>query len=161
MTMSDQTKINTAGPVDPGAAGRAKLYAGLALVTPLLSFLATFGIFTADQVSSVNGFLTAALGLLGTFGFGLAASKTNKQVHDGTFDQVANPVDDAFKAIAVIRQQADDTLNHAVTQAAQATQAIQSATAMIPGGFGGVTGAVLPGAVGDLIQWARDNTDGR
>lgn len=159
MIMSDQTKINTAGPVDTGAAGRAKLYAGLALVTPLLSFLATFGIFTADQVNSVNGFLTAALGLLGTFGFGLAATKTNKQVHDGTFDQVANPVTDAFQAIAVIRQQADDTLNSAVTQAAQATQAIQNATAMLPGAA--AVSAVLPGAVGDLIQWARDNTDGQ
>lgn len=151
--MSDQTQFQTIGPADPNAGMRAKLYTGLALVTPLLSFLATFGIFTGDQVNAISGFLTATLGLLGTFGFGLAATKTNKQVHDGTFQQAPpDPVGNVFEQLDILKGQVDRTVADATSQVANAAAMIQSAVSNIPGG-----NTVMSGPVGDLVQSMLDN----
>jgi hypothetical protein len=149
--------VTTAGPADPNAGTRAKLYASLAVLTPVLSALATFGILSNDQAGAINGFITAAMGLLGAFGFGLAASKTNKQVNNGTFDAApANPVSDAFDALNQIKDHVDATVFHAQDQVGQAVQAITGAVSMLPGGAA-VTNAVLSGPVGDLIQSVSDH----
>lgn len=156
MTMTQPIYTATAGPADPNAGARAKLYAGLAVITPLLGFLATFNIVTTEQGNAISAFITAAMGLLGVFGFGLAASKTNKQSKDGTFDAApVNPAGDVFDALGKIKQQVDDTVTHATSQVAQATAAIQGAASMIPGG-GAFTNSVLSGPVGDLIQAMTD-----
>lgn len=89
--MSTPIYTATAGPADPNGGLRAKFYAGLAVVVPLLSFLATLGVLTSDQASAITAALTSVTGLLGTFGFGLAAVKTNKQSKNGTFDPAPPP----------------------------------------------------------------------
>lgn len=156
MTMTQPYYTATAGPVDANAGARAKLYAGLAVITPMLGFLATFNIVTTEQGNAISAFITAAMGLLGVFGFGLAASKTNKQTKDGTFDPApANPVGNIFEQLGQIKTQVDDTVVHATTQVAQATAAIQGAVSMIPGGAG-ISNAVMAGPVGDLIQAMTD-----
>ena len=94
MTMTEPTKIFTLGPADPNAGTRGKIYSVLTLITPLLGFLATFGILNADQANSINGFIAAATGLLGTFGllgFGMAAKSTKKQLDNGTFEAAPEP----------------------------------------------------------------------
>lgn len=154
--MSDQTQFQTVGPADPNAGMRAKLYTGLAVVTPLLSFLATFGIFTGEQVNAISGFLTATLGLLGTFGFGLAATKTNKQVHNGTFTEAPpDPVGNVFEQLGILKGQVDRTVADATNQVSNAAAMIQSAVSTIPGGSA-VNAAVMSGPVGDLVQSMLD-----
>lgn len=146
----------TAGPADPNASTRAKLYAGLAVITPLLGFLATFNIVTTEQGNAITGFITAAMGLLGVFGFGLAASKTNKQTKDGTFDQApASPVLDAFQAINAIKDHVDATVADTQTKVAEGVAAIQGAASLLPGGAA-ISAAVMSGPVGDLIQAMTD-----
>jgi len=155
MTMTEPTRIFTVGPVDPNAGMRGELYAGLALVIPTLSFLATLGIFTADQVNAVSGFLTAAVGLLGTFGFGLAAAKTNKQVRNGTFEAAPapepTPVLDAFQAVDAIKTHVDQVVDHAQSKVSEGVAAIQGAASLLPGGTF-VNAAMMAGPVGDLLR---------
>jgi hypothetical protein len=150
----------TQGPADPNAGARGKLYSGLALVLPLLSFLATFGIFTSDQVDSLSGFITAGMGLLGAFGFGLAAVKTNKQIKNGTFEPVPPaPASAVIEQLSQIRNEVDKTVEHAQSQLADGVAAIQAVTSMLPGGsvLGATTARVLSGPVGDLIQAMADS----
>lgn len=160
-TATGTAEVATAGPADPGAGTRAKLYSGLALLTPLLSFLATFGIFTGDQANALVGVSTAVVGALSAFGFGLAAKKTTAQVANGTFQPApANPVADAFQAIDAIAAHAADTkAAAAVSGVADALGAIQSAVSLLPGGnrpdLGGLAN-LLPGPVGDLVQDLAD-----
>lgn len=146
----------TVGPADPKAAGRAKVWASLAVITPLLAALATFGILSDDQANALNGAITAGIGLMTAFGFGFAAKKTNEQVHNGTFQ--APPATNVFDQLGEIKTQVDATVDYAQTQAQQAVTAIQGATAMIPGGAL-VTGAVMSGPVGDLIQAMTDRQE--
>lgn len=148
----------TVGPADPKAAGRAKVWASLAVVTPLLAALATFGILSDDQANALNGAITAGIGLMTAFGFGFAAKKTNEQVHNGTFQ--APPAVNVFDQLGQIKTQVDATVEHAQTAATQAVNTIQGVTAMLPGGAF-INSAVQSGPVGDLIQWARDNTNGQ
>ncbi|UXE04422.1 holin [Mycobacterium phage Funsized] len=146
----------TAGPVDPNAGLRAKLYSGLALLTPLLSFAASFGIFSSDQANALTGVATAVVGALSAFGFGLAATKTNKQVANGTFDAApTSPVLDAFQSINAVKDHVDATVADAQAKVTQGVDAIKSAAALLPGGTA-ITNAVLAGPVGDLIQDLTD-----
>ncbi|ORA25151.1 hypothetical protein [Mycobacterium aquaticum] len=155
MTMTDQTKIYTLGPADPNAGVRAKLYAGLALITPLLSALATFGIVSTDQANAATGFVTAAVGLLSAFGFGLAAKNTNRQVKDGTFDPVPpaepHPVTSAFDGLTQLQAGVNAAVDQAQAKVAEGVAAIQGAAALLPGGTQ-VTDAVMNGPVGDLLR---------
>ena len=121
--MSTPIYTATAGPADPNGGLRAKFYAGLAVVVPLLSFLATLGVLTSDQASAITAALTSVTGLLGTFGFGLAAVKTNKQSKDGTFDappvistaeQIANAIP-ALAQEAANKQAEVDLIKHVAT----------------------------------------------
>lgn len=141
----------TVGPADPNAGTRAKLYSGLALIVPALSFLATFGILSSDQVNALNGAITGIIGVLGAFGFGLAARKTNQQVHNGTFEEAPpNPVGTAFDQLDTIKQAVDQTIDHAQTRVGEAVAAIQGAAAILPGGAA-ASNAIFNGPVGDLI----------
>lgn len=150
--------VQTAGPVDPNAGLRGKLYAGLAMITPLLSFLATFHTITTDQANSLSAAITAVMGALGAFGFGLAAVKTNKQVKDGTFDPApVNNVLNAFEQINAIKTHVDQTVADTVSAVQGASQTIQQATSLIPVGIpgGGIMSAVTAQgsqAVDDLIR---------
>ena len=149
--MSDQTKIQTVGPADPNAPARAKVWAGLAVLTPLIAALATFGILSDDQASAVNGALTAVIGLLSAFGFGFVAKKTNEQVNNGTFDEAPpDPVGNVFEQLDILKTQVDRTVSDATSQVTNAAAMIQSAMSVIPGA------AVLSGPVGDLIQAMSD-----
>lgn len=160
--------VATAGPADPNAGTRAKLYSGLALITPLLSFLASFGVFTGDQANALVGFTTAAVGVLSAFGFGLAATKTNKQVANGTFEAppppvVVSPVDNALEQLTTLQSAVNEQVDKAQTRVADGLQLIQAAASLLPGGapanVGGVVGGVgsiLPGPLGDLVQDLAD-----
>ena len=88
--MSDIIYTATAGPADPNAGTRQKIYSTLKLVTPLLGLAATFGLLSQDQVGAVNGAIAAGttlLGAFGLFGFGLASKNTKAQIDNGTFDK--------------------------------------------------------------------------
>lgn len=162
--MSDQTGITsttpggaTAGPADPNAPGRAKLYAGLAALTPVLSFLATFGIVTSEQVNAISAALTAGIGLLGAFGFGFAATKTSAQVKNGTFDSApVLPAVPALEQLAILRDQAAAEVERAVTTVQSgvdtmttAAQAAAQVLGQVPGG------GPAAQAVQELIDSAR------
>lgn len=156
--MTDQTKIYTLGPTDPNAGTRGKVYSVLTLVTPLLGFLATFGILNTDQANSINGFIAAATGLLGTFGFlgfGMAAKNTNRQVKDGTFDPVPpvepHPVTSAFDGLTQLQAGVNAVVDEAQAKVAEGVAAIQGAAALLPGGTQ-ATDAVMAGPVGDLLR---------
>jgi hypothetical protein len=154
--VSDQTKIQTVGPEDPNAPTRSKGYALLAVAFPIVGALATFGVLSADQASAITGFATAALGLAGAFGFGFVANKTNKQVHNGTFDEAPpDPVGNVFEQLDILKNQVDRTVSDATSQVTNAAAMIQSAVSAIPGGSL-VSGAVFSGPVGDLIQAMSD-----
>lgn len=153
------TAVQTAGPADPNAPTRGKFYAALTVLFPLIGALATFGVMSTDQASAITAFATAALGLAGTFGFGLAAKNTNKQVKNGTFD--AAPVDpnapvlNAFEQLNAIKQNVDQTIAQTVQQVGQAQSVMQSATQLIPGPFGDLAGGLLgagSAAVEDLLR---------
>lgn len=139
--MSDQTKIQTAGPEDPKATTRAKVWAGLAVVGPLLSALATFGIMSNDQANAINGAVTAALGLMTAFGFGFAAKKTSEQVNNGTFDAAPElPAVSALEQMKILRDQATYEVEQAVAN-------VQNGADMIAAATTGVLGALpIPGA---------------
>lgn len=142
----------TVGPEDVKASGRAKMYAALTVLTPLLSALATFGVLSSDQSNALVAALTAVTGLLTAFGFGVAAKNTTKQVNNGTFNPP--PAVDAFDALSKLQQQVDATVEHAKTQVQDVTTVIQGAAAMIPGGQ--LVSGVFTGPVGDLIQGMAD-----
>lgn len=147
----------TVGPVDPSAGTRAKLYSGLALLTPLLSFLASFGVFTSDQSNALIGVSTAVVGALSAFGFGLAASKTNKQVANGTFQPApVNPVQAPLEQLAVIQDAVNKTVDQAQARVADGVNFIQAAASLIPGGASPQFGKLIPGPVGDLVQDLAD-----
>ena len=146
----------TAGRADTGAGLRAKLYAVLTVLLGVPAIVQLFGLITADQAVSVTKILAGVLGLVGAGGLGLAASKTNKQVSNGTFDPApANPVGDVFASLNQIKQQVDDTVAHTTAQVTAATAAITGAVAMIPGG-GLITSAITTGPVGDFVQRMSD-----
>lgn len=114
--MSTSIYTATAGPADPKAGTRAKIYSGLALLTPLLSFLASFGVFSAPQANALTGLATAVAGVLSAFGFGLAAKKTTEQTKNGTFDPAPEPeppistADQIANAIPTVLKDAADTI---------------------------------------------------
>lgn len=149
----------TAGPADPNAGSRAKLYSGLALLTPLLSFLATFGVFTSDQSNALIGVSTAVVGALSAFGFGLAAKKTNKQVANGTFDPapppvVVAPIDQPLEALTTIQKAANDAVDQVQAKVSDGINFITAAASMIPGGAPANPGGLLPGLaeLADLMR---------
>lgn len=145
----------TAGPADVKASGRAKAYAGLAVFFPLVSALATFGLLTSDQANSINGFITAGIGLMGAFGlagFGVAASKTKSQVDNGTFDRAPElPAVPALEQIKILRDAADQELNRGVDAAKASADVITSIIGGIP-----VIGGPLSAATGNVIDSADD-----
>jgi hypothetical protein len=157
-TAADGTsQVATAGPADPNAGVRGKIYAGLAVLTPLMSFLAAFGVLTGEQVNGINTFLSSAVGLAGLFGFGFAAKKVSDQKKNGTFEAAPNlPVLNTFEQLNAIKVAVDDTVTTTQQQVAAATAAIQNATAALPGGAL-VSGAVGVGsqAVSDLLAAVR------
>lgn len=149
--MTQPVYAPTAGPADPNAGVRAKLYSGLALITPLLSFLATFNIFTSVQVNAVTGALTAVMGVLSAFGFGLAATKTHTQVKNGTFEPAPPPppVDaktTALDSLTHLKNEVNSAVEEAQARALDGITAIQVAAASIPG-----VGAVVT-PIGDLLR---------
>lgn len=159
--MSDQTKIQTAGPEDPKATTRAKVWAGLAVVGPLLSALATFGIMSNDQANAINGAVTAALGLMTAFGFGFAAKKTSEQVNNGTFDAAPQlPAYSALEQLAILRDQSAAEFDRAVSNAQSGAEAITTAATSVIGALP-IPGAAqaaqtVDGAV-DLVQELIEN----
>ena len=154
--MSSPIYTATSGPADPGAGTRAKLYSGLAVLTPLLSALATFGVISSDQSNALVGFVTAGVGLLSAFGFGLAATKTNHQLKDGTFDPapppvLVAPVDNALEQLTTLQSAVNDQVDKAQARVADGITFIQAAASMIPGG--------APGRPGDLLAGLSDLTN--
>lgn len=154
MTMSDQTKIQTAGPVDENAGVRGKSYAVLAVAFPLIGALATFGVLSVDQANAITGFATAAMGLAGAFGFGVAAKNTNKQVKNGTFDPApVLPAVHALEQLVILRDQATTEVDRAV---ANVQTGVDTITAAATGVLGGIPGAgPIAAAVQDLINDVR------
>jgi hypothetical protein len=139
--MSEQ--IQTAGPADPKAPGYAKLYAILAVVGPLVSGLATFGILSNDQAGAVNGALTALLGLLSAFGFGVAAKRTSTQVNNGTFDKAPElPAVSALEQLKILRDQAGAEVDRAVANVQSGADLIASATTTVLNAIPGASGVV-------------------
>lgn len=161
MTMT--ASLQTAGPADPAASLRAKIYAGLSALLGLITLAVTLGFLTADQGTSVAQIVQGVIGLVGAGGLAVAAAKTNKQVNNGTFDPApVNSnlgIDNALHSIDAIKQHVDDTVNQAQAKVAEGVAAIQGAAAMIPGGSA-VSSAVFSGPVGDLIQAMLDH-DGK
>jgi hypothetical protein len=152
------TAVQTAGPVDTNAPTRGKFYAALTVLFPLIGALATFGLLSTDQASSITTFATAAMGLAGAFGFGVAAKNTNKQVKNGTFD--AAPIDpnapvlNVFEQLQAIQDGVNKTVATTVQQVGEAQSVIKSATALIPGPFGELAGGLASagyGAINDLL----------
>lgn len=165
--MSDQTKIvtisdggvATAGPADPNASMRAKVWASFAVLTPLLAALATFGILSDEQANALNGAVTAAVGLLSAFGFGFVAKKTNEQVKNGTFDPAPTlPAYTALEQMAILRDQAAAEVDRAVSTVQAGAEAMTSATQVAASVLGAVPipGAQQAvGAVQDLLDDIR------
>ncbi|AER48670.1 holin [Mycobacterium phage Ares] len=140
----------TIGPADPNAPTRAKVWAGLAVIAPLLSFLATFGILSSDQANAINGALTAVVGVLTAFGFGVAAKKTSEQVKNGTFDPAPPPpppvlVPPAMSAVEGITAVANQ-FNDLVTGVTSGVKHVQDVVGGLAGAIPGLSG--LPGLQG-------------
>jgi hypothetical protein len=154
MTMTQPYYTATAGPADPNAGFRAKLYGGLALLSGVVTFLQAVHIIDAGQASSISGLLSAVTTLLGAFGFGLAAVKTNSQVSNGTFDAAPPPppVLTAADSIQVLGQQLQDVVTASVQKVTEGLATVHAAA----GAISAVPGVVLPGPVGDLIQAMHD-----
>lgn len=89
--MSSPIYTATAGPADPNAPIRAKVYAGISAALGIVGFLATFKVLTADQALSIKDFAESGMNLAGSFGLGFAAVKTTKQTKNGTFDAPPPP----------------------------------------------------------------------
>lgn len=147
--MSDQTKIPynvpspTAGPIDPNAGARGKFYAALTVLFPLIGAMATFGVLSVDQANAITGFATAAMGLAGAFGFGLAAKNTNKQVKNGTFDPApVLPAVPALEQLAILRDQAATEVDRAVANVQTGVDTITAAATSVLGSVPGVGPAV-------------------
>lgn len=81
----------TAGPADPKAGLRAKIYAVLAGLLGLLGVAQTFGVLDAPQSASIAQIITAVIALLGGGGLAVATAKTTTQVKNGTFDPAPEP----------------------------------------------------------------------
>lgn len=128
--MSDTPYTATAGPADPNAGTRAKIYSSLKLITPLIGLAATFGLLTQDQVSAVNGAIAAGttlLGAFGLFGFGLAAKNTKTQLNNGTFDAAPQlPAVSALEQMVILRDQAAQEVDKSVSNAKAGADAIQA-----------------------------------
>lgn len=114
------TPVQTAGPADPNAGARAKVYAGIGAVFGLLTLAQVFGLIKADQAASIKDFIDSGAGLAATFGFGFVASKTKKQVGNGTFDPPPpapepdpqlSTADQIVNAIPAVLQDAADKLS--------------------------------------------------
>jgi hypothetical protein len=149
--------VTTAGPADPNASTRVKTYTVLTGLLGLIPILTVFKVITTDQGVAVGNAAQALIGLAGAFGFAFVATKTKKQVDNGTFEAApANPVNDAFDALNQIKDHVDATVFHAQDQVGQAVQAITGAVSMLPGGAA-VSAAVTSGPVGDLIQSISDH----
>lgn len=124
MTMSSPIYTATAGPADPNAGTRAKVYAGISAALGVVGFLATFKVLTADQALSIKDFAESGMNLAGSFGLGFAAVKTNKQTKNGTFDappvistaeQIANAIPTVLQAAADKQAEVDLIKNVAAT----------------------------------------------
>ncbi len=149
----------TIGPADAKAGTRAKIYSGLAVLTPLLSALATFGVITTEQGGALVGLATAATGVLSAFGFGLAATKTNQQVKDGTFDTapppvVVSPIDQPLETLGQLQRAVNESVDAAQSRVVDGINFIQAAASMIPGGAPANPGGLLPG-LSDLVEAMR------
>lgn len=155
----------TAGPVDPGAGTRQKIYSGLKLVIPLIGFAATFGLLSQDQVTALNGLIaagTTAIGAFGLFGFNLADKNTKKQLGNGTFDPAPElPAYSALEQLIILRDQASHEVDknlEKVQAGADAFQAMGTAVAKSIGVPSVVTGAVNTGV--DMVQQLMDRANG-
>lgn len=147
----------TAGPADPNAPTRVKSYAVLAALLGLIPALTAFKVITTDQGAAIGQFVQSGIGLAGAFGFAFVATKTSKQIKNGTFEPAPNvPALTVFEQLAAIKSEVDDTIQVVQTQVGGAASMIRDAAAVIPGASM-VLDAIKPGVVGDLIGWANDN----
>lgn len=141
--------VQTQGPVDPNAGFRAKLYAGLAVLTGVVSLVQSFGLINSDQGGNIGLIITGVGGLLGAGGLAVAASKTNAQTKNGTFDPAPpNPVANAVEGIKAVQSQWEE-LSSAV---ATGLGVVQGAASLIPG----LSTVVAPGGlVDDFLHGAQ------
>lgn len=151
----------TQGPVDPNAGFRAKLYAGLGLLSGLVTFLQAINLIDAGQAASIASIIGGVTTLLSTFGFGLAAAKTNAQVKDGTFDaapepvvEPANPAITAVQAIQAVGQQFNDLVT-GVTAGVQQVQDVAGGLAAALPALGGIA----PGSLAQQVLAAVNDRD--
>lgn len=101
---------------------RLYLYVAGTVAFAALSLLSTFKLIDPNTAATVSAALTSVLGLFGVTVAGTAAYNTNKQRHDGTFEQV-EPADQVVNGInAVLEAQAQaqaqvERVKDAVSQA--------------------------------------------
>lgn len=133
--------VETAGPVDPNAGARAKVYGGVALVFGLVTAAQAFHFVSADQAASIKDFIDSGLGLAGAFGFGFVAYKTNGQVKNGTFD-AAPPPPPAMSAVEQVKAVQEQFTDFTKT-VADGVQLIQGVAAGVPG----LSAVVQPGSL--------------
>lgn len=159
--MASQIINTTAVAVDPNVGARSKLYAGLGLALPLISFLASFNIFTTEQGNALAGFLTAGAGLATAFGFGLAATKSNNQAKnaidlDALPAPIVTPAVAAVDAIATVASQYNDLINTVTSGVQQVHDTVGNLAAVLPG-LPGVFSGLAPGSLAyQAVQAAGD-----
>lgn len=159
--MSDQTKIQTAGPADPNAPIAAKFYAVSTGFLGLVGVAATFGLITAEQSASLGAVASTGGAFIGAVTAAVAAFRTRKQVNNGTFDPAppAPPAIAVLDQLPVIKQAVDKAVAHQVQVVDQASAAIRDVAAQLP-----VAGpAVGRGAdlVADLLRAVRATDENR
>lgn len=154
--MSDQTKIQTAGPADPDAKRRELVnYIGF-LLTGVLGLALIFGAINQGTADHLELLIGGVLGLAGGGNQLRTALKIRQQVNNGTFDPApAVSVQDAFHSINAIKTHVDDVVEQVQAKVSEGVSAIQGAASLIPGGTVATT-AVLSGPVGDLVQAYAD-----
>lgn len=152
--MSDQTRVQTAGPVDPNAPLAQKFYTVVSSLLGLVSLAATFNVVTTDQAASLQGVGAAAVGLVGAVGTAVAAFRTRKQLKNGTFDppvEVEVPVPVPAPPLSPVEMVAGgvqgarelvDGVNASIGE-------LKNILSTVPG-LGGAT-PELSGALGDLL----------
>lgn len=136
--------VETAGPVDPNAGARAKVYGGVALVFGLVTAAQAFHLVSADQAASIKDFVDGSLGLAGAFGFGFVSYKTSGQVKNGTFDAAPKPPPSPPAMTAVEQVKAVQAQFSDFTKTvADGVQLIQGVAASVPG----LSAVVQPGSL--------------
>lgn len=152
--MSSPIYTATAGPADPNAGTRAKLYAALSGLLGLVPVLTAFNVLSGEQGAAIGTFVQAGIGLAGSFGLAFAARKTNKQAKDGTFDPAPQlPAVGALEQLVILRDQAAAEVERGVATAQAGADAIQATATAVAKAVGvpqQVTDAANEGV--DLVQ---------